>query len=100
MNFLRLTVKLVIISGLLLAFTGCNANLEEISGKVAMVGHSPFTYLSVRGEDQVEYKVVGLLEEKLTGNYQGKVVTLKGGITKKAIGPGFPAEFTAVKIIE
>ena len=89
----------VILGVLLPAHLGCNAHVKQVSGKLAMVGHSPSTYLSIRGENHAEYRVVGSLEEQLAKEYQGRIITLKGAITKEAIGPGFPAEFTAKEIV-
>lgn len=89
--FLALTTMLVV---------GCNQDLVNVSGKVAMVGHEPFTYLSIKERDRVEYKIVGPLAEKLAREFQGKTITLEGVISKKAIGPGFPAEFSAVRIAD
>ncbi|MBU0480647.1 MAG: hypothetical protein KKG47_06080 [Proteobacteria bacterium] len=85
---------------LLLPVVGCNQELQRISGKVALIGHEPFTHISIKDENRVEYKIVGPLAGKLAGEFQGKTLTLEGTISRKAIGPGFPAEFTAIRIID
>ena len=99
MNLNRLATILVTLGVLLQVLFGCNTHLKKVSGKLAMVGHSPFTYLSIRGKDQVEYRIVGPMEEQLAKEYQGKTITLKGTVTKNALGPGFPAEFTVQAIV-
>ena len=72
----------------------------QISGKVAVVGNVPFTFLNLVTADKVEYRLVGALEEKIRREMQQMILTVEGRIVKKAIGPGFPAEFEVFEILK
>ena len=70
----------------------------QIMGKISVKGHMPFPYLCLTTTGNVEYRLVGPMEEKIWRNMQQRVLTVEGRIIKKAVGPGFPAEFEVVKI--
>lgn len=72
----------------------------QISGKIAVVGNMPFTFLNLVTADNIEYRIVGPLEKKMRQNMQQMILTVEGKIIKKAIGPGFPAEFEVFEILK
>ena len=73
--------------------------LTEITGKLSVKGSAPHTMLVLTTSGGREYQIVGDLEAELRDEYQYRTVTLKGEVVKQAVGPGFPAQFEAVKIV-
>ncbi len=73
--------------------------LTEITGKLSVKGSAPHTMLVLTTSRGTEYEIVGELEAQLRKEYQYRTVTLKGEVVKQAIGPGFPAQFEATKLI-
>ncbi len=76
-----------------------STNMQKISGRISMKGSMPNTYLALTTDSGTEYKITGPAEEKLAADYQYTTATVSGKVVKEAVGPGFPAEFRAEKII-
>lgn len=58
---------------------------ETFTGKVAVKGNEPFTYLAlVTGGG--DFKITGPLQKKIRDGFQGRVITVKGTITGKRKG--------------
>ena len=68
------------------------------SGRVAVKGNEPHTYIVLITED-TEYSIVGDLAGEIRSEYQNKIITVTGKIVKKAI-PGKPAELEVYKILK
>ncbi|HNW27622.1 MAG TPA: hypothetical protein PKN50_04015 [Spirochaetota bacterium] len=62
---------------------GCSSTY---TGKIAVKGNEPFTYLALV-TDNGDMKITGPLEKKLREHFQGRRVTVKGTIVKE--GKGF-----------
>lgn len=73
--------------------------LIELTGKLSVKGSEPHTMLVLTTSRGEAYQIVGDLEAVLRGNFQYRTVTLRGEVVKEAIGPGFPAQFEAVEIL-
>ncbi len=72
----------IIIGGILATVPACG---ETFTGKVAVKGNEPFTYLAlVTGEG--DFKITGPLQKKIRDGFQGKVITVKGTIAGKRKG--------------
>ncbi len=94
---------------LLLLFCGCTVAQADrpgdtmgkiqIQGKVSVKGSGPHTYLCLSTNSGADYRLEGGLKDLIWGRYQQETITLEGVITKKAVGPGFPAEFIVHKIL-
>jgi len=93
---------------LLLFFGGCTVahadrpsdipGKVQIQGKVSVKGSGPHTYLCLSTKSGTDYRLEGGLKDLIWGRYQQEVITLEGVIARKAVGPGFPAEFVVHKI--
>ena len=62
---------------------------DTFTGRVAVKGHEPFTYLALI-TDKGDMKIVGNMKQKLWDCCQGMLVTVKGSIVKE--GKGFMME--------
>lgn len=81
----QIIALLIIIGGIMATVPACG---KTFTGKVAVKGNEPFTYLAlVTGEG--ELKIAGPLQKKIRDGLQGRVITVKGTITGK--GKGFMA---------
>jgi hypothetical protein len=76
------------------------ANPITIKGSISVKGNEPHTYLALTTDRNEEFSIVGKKKKEIWENYQGQVITVKGKIVRKSIGPGFPAEFDVTKIID
>jgi len=91
--------------GTVLAQTGKHSTQAEasigmqIEGKISVKGSGPHTYLCLSTDLGKDYRLSGELTELLRSRYQQERITLEGVVAKKALGPGFPAEFTIQKIL-
>jgi hypothetical protein len=91
-------MKVIFLFSALLLFSGIS-NLLYLEGQISVKGNVPHTYLSLATNDNKEYSIVGKYKKEIWTTYQGQVIKVEGKITKKAIGPGLPAEFEVTKII-
>ncbi len=84
--------KYIILASLIFGATGCANNQSiELSGKIAMKGSTPHTYLAIEDKDtHQEYKIINPQSFDLNSK-QNQFVKLKAKLIKKAVGPGFPA---------
>jgi len=73
--------------------------IVTINGKISIKGNEPHIYLSLTTDNNIEYQLTGDYKNKIREEYQQQVITLEGKITRKAIGPGFPALFQVQRII-
>ncbi len=71
----------------------------QIHGKISVKGSEPHTYLCLSTDSGTDYRLEGALRDQIWGRYQQERIRLEGIITKKAIGPGFPAVFTVHEIV-
>ena len=77
----------------------CNQEQLTITGKVAVAGHEPFTYVRIIDKKRGEFRLVGPNVDELRQSYQGSVVTLRGYVAKEAQGPGMPTSFYVKEIV-
>ena len=89
----KITTILFILS---IFFISCG---DTIEGRVAMKGNEPHTYLSIVTEKGQEFRIVGKLEKKISKNYQGNTIKIRGEIVKNGVGAGFPPHIDVNKII-
>jgi hypothetical protein len=68
------------------------------TGRVAVKGHEPFTYLALV-TDRGDMKIVGGMRQKLWDCCQGKLVTVKGSIVKEGGGFMAPPELDVTEIV-
>lgn len=85
----------ILYSGIVLSCT-----TTTYSGKIAVIGSEPHTFVSLINEDGEIFKITGKYEKKLWENYQNQRVILKGTVIEEAKGPGFPAVLEVNKIVE
>ncbi len=78
-------VLLFLIMGTTFMLSACGGTF---SGRVAVKGNEPFTYLTLV-TDKGDMKIIGPLEKKLQESFQGMRVTVKGTIVNE--GRGFMA---------
>ena len=71
----------------------------KLTGKLSVKESAPHTKLVLTTSDGKQFQIVGDLEAELRDRYQYRTVTLKGEVVREAIGPGFPAQFEAVEIL-
>ncbi len=90
---------LILLTFLLATLCACAAPGMIIDGKIAVAGNEPFSYLSLTGEDAVQYRLTGELAAALELNYQGQRVRLQGSLVKESVGPGYPAQFEVDSIV-
>jgi len=69
------------------------------TGRIAVKGHEPFTYL-VLVTDRGDMKIVGGMRQKLWNCCQGKTVTVKGSIVKEGGGFMAPPELDVTEIVD
>jgi hypothetical protein len=69
------------------------------TGRVAVKGHEPFTYLALV-MDRGDMKIVGGMKQKLWDCCQGKLVTVKGAIVKEGGGFMAPPELEVTEIVD
>jgi len=88
-----------------LPFVSCHSSsapaqpvLLIITGKVAVAGNEPFSYVRLLTAELQEYKLVGPKAASLRRHHQNEVVKLEGRIVQPAAGPGLPAEFEVTRI--
>ena len=74
-------------------------NKMQIKGKVSIKGSEPHTYLCLSTDSGIDYRLTGELKEMIWVQFQQEMMTLEGVVSKKALGPGFPAEFIVQKIV-
>lgn len=72
----------------------------NLTGKISVKGNAPHTYLCLTTDEQIDYKLRGAQQDYLMNQLQQRIVTLRGVVTQPQIGPGFPAEFEVIEIIE
>lgn len=71
----------------------------EISGTISVKGAGPHTFLCLRTDSGVDYRLEGVLRDTIWNRFQQEEIRLKGVISKEAVGPGHPAVFTIHKIV-
>lgn len=76
------------------------SELIVLRGKVSIKGNEPVTYLCLSSESGSEYKLTGKLQTIIRNRHQQQIIVVKGKIVKKAVGPGFPAEFDVSEILD
>ena len=74
-----------------------SSNILEISGKVAMYGNEPHTYLAIKSSDNTLYKIQNPKEFNLF-NMQNQNIKVKAVLLSKKAGPGFPATIKVLKL--
>lgn len=73
---------------------------NSITGRIAIKGNEPGTWVALVADDGIEYRLKGKLVERLRDKYQQQVVTLTGKLVSKSKGPGLPAGFEVESVIE
>ena len=71
----------------------------QIRGKISIKGSGPHTYLCLSKDSGIDYRLTGELKDMIWSRYQQEKMMLEGVLSKKALGPGAPAEFTVHKIM-
>jgi len=82
------------LSGLL---AGCSATF---TGRVAVKGSEPFTYLAIETPEYGELKITGALAPEIRSRYQGRILTVEGSIRSQGAGPGFPGSLDVARIVD
>ena len=82
------------LSGLL---SGCSATF---TGRVAVKGSEPFTYLAIETLEHGELKITGKLAPEIRSRYQGRTITVEGTIRSQGAGPGFPGSLDVIRIVD
>ncbi|HPC39790.1 MAG TPA: hypothetical protein PLD91_02615 [Spirochaetota bacterium] len=75
---------------------GCS---NTFTGKIAVKGNEPFTYL-VLVTDNGDMKITGPLANKLREDFQGRRVTVKGSIVKEGKGFMLLPELEVTEIVD
>jgi len=69
-----------------------NINMQHIKGRISMKGSMPNTYLVLKDENTgKDYRIINPSKFSLL-QMQDSIVDVSATVTKKAIGPGFPAQ--------
>lgn len=71
----------------------------QIYGRISVKGNVPHTYLCLSTESGTDYRLEGGLRDLLWDQHQQETIRLEGLISKRAAGPGHPAEFIVHQII-
>jgi hypothetical protein len=90
------------IMSIVLAFTFSVSLLAcggTYTGRIAVKGHEPFTYLALV-TDRGDMKIVGGMKRKLWDCCQGMLVTVKGSIVKEGGGFMAPPELDVTEIVD
>lgn len=69
-----------------------------ITGKIAVKGNEPRTWLCLTTDAGIEYRLKGELVSKIWDNYQQQIITLQGKRTSSVTKPGFPVGFDVLAI--
>lgn len=77
---------------------GVGVEKIKIHGKISVKGNGRFTYLCLSTDSGTDYKLEGDLKDMIWSRYQQEKISLEGSISKKAMGPGFPAVFVIHKV--
>ncbi len=77
-----------------------NDQTQVVEGKITIRGNEPHSYVHLETQSKQHYCIVGEFEQAIRESKQHQTVKLKGRVVKKAKGPGFPAEFEVLEIIE
>ncbi len=72
----------------------------QLKGKISVKGSEPHTYLCLSTDSRTDYRLTGELKDLIWTRFQQEMMTLEGVVSKKALGPGFPAEFIVHKIVK
>jgi hypothetical protein len=72
----------------------------NLTGKISVKGNAPHTYLCLTTDKHIDYKLSGAQQDYIMNQLQQRIVTLRGVVTQPQIGPGFPAEFEVIEVIE
>ena len=91
----QIVALLIMLLGIVAAVPACG---ETFTGKVAVKGNEPFTYL-VLVTDKGDLKITGPLQEKIRDSFQGRIITVKGTIVKKKKGFMALSELEATEIV-
>jgi hypothetical protein len=75
-------------------------DVVSITGKIAVKGNEPHTYVVIVTEDKREYRITGDLEPEIRKNYQQKRVIVDAVIVKESDSPLIPTEIDVLKIEE
>lgn len=73
-------------------------SLVSKTGKIAILGNEPFTYVGLRVEGEQTYCLVGPLENELISHYQGAVATVEG-IVVEGFCPNGQTNGKTIKVI-
>ncbi len=78
-------------------FTGCTATF---TGRVAVKGSEPHTYLAIETYTHGELEIIGALTAEIRAKFQGRTITVEGTIVDEGYGPGFPPKLRVARIAE
>lgn len=70
------------------------------SGRVAVKGSMPHTFVVLVPDAGGEYRIVGPLEQTIRDKYQNRVLTVEGAIVAPSQGPGMPASLRVDRILK
>ena len=70
-----------------------------LTGRVTVRGSEPHTVVVIASAERGDVELTGRLEPEIRARHQGRVLTLRCRIVREAIGPGFPAQAEALKIV-
>ena len=90
--------KIIRVIVLFLFSVSLHACSGTFTGRVAVKGHEPFTFLALV-TDKGDMKIVGGMKQKLWDCCQGKLITVKGAIVKEGKGFMVPPELEVTEIV-
>lgn len=98
---------ILIIMGIHSSTSGADKNCPHletgklcITGKIAIKGNEPVTWVALVTPEGVDYRLKGKLLHELRSRYQQQEITLSGKVISRAKGPGLPAGFEVEAIVE
>ena len=81
----------------LLLAAGCRE--VRVTGKVAVKGSEPHTWIALTTAGGEEYRLTGELAVTIANRLQGRTVTVEARIVRRSAGPGLPAELEVVRLV-
>ncbi len=70
-----------------------------LTGRVTVRGSEPHTMVVIASVQRGDVQLSGRLAEQIRSRHQGRVLEVRCRILREALGPGFPAEAEALKIL-
>ena len=91
----------ILIAGMSVFAMSAKQNLQSItlSGKIGVYGNEPHTFIAIKDNSNILYRVENAKEFNLV-KLQNKTVKVKAIKIKNKIGPGFPAVIHILEMVK